>query len=200
MYGSFKKKDGEVLLQLKKHKSGIYYREDTSDLLSIRECNRNYKDVSVLDKVVLDLGSNIGGFSYIAAQNGAKAVYSFEPEPHNFSLLEFNLSSFNNCHVYDKVVTNSIEDSIQFYIGYGKGAPSLASTRNVRGRYGISVKNENFKRFVNKINPELIKIDIEGGEYDIISDIPDSCKEFGRFTGLQPLKEYKKGIEGAINT
>jgi thioredoxin 1 len=25
-------------------------------------------------------------------------------------------------------------------------------------------------------------------------------KEFGRFTGLQPLKEYKKGIEGAINT
>ena len=43
------------------------------------------------DAVVIDVGANIGYYSLLAAQAGA-TVYAFEPEPHNFDLLQRNVA------------------------------------------------------------------------------------------------------------
>jgi FkbM family methyltransferase len=133
--------------------------------------------VLVHDRVVLDLGANVGGFSHMAIRGGAKEVYSFEPEPHTYALLVKNIGNSNVVNVYNRVISNRSDEFVNFYVGHGMGSPSLASAEKVRGRRATIAKNQNFKTFVDIVQPHTIKIDIEGGEYGIVDDIPDSCDE-----------------------
>jgi FkbM family methyltransferase len=176
--GTFLSKTGIVSLPIKQHRSGLYYRDGIlSDLEAIRQCYQNYKDVQVVNRIVLDLGANVGGFSYMALTNGAKEVHSVEPEAHTYAMLVKNVENFTNVSTYNRVVSDSDEKLLSFYVGVGGTAPVLASTSKIRGRKRFDVVNENFKSMVDRIQPTTIKMDIEGSEYKIIKDIPDSCTE-----------------------
>jgi hypothetical protein len=89
-------------------------------------------------------------------------------------------------------MTSSTDKFVRFYVGFGRGAPSTASTEARRGRNCIPVKNENFKSFVDSIQPNTIKMDVEGGEYDLVLDIPDSCDELAlEWHGSTPSRKQK---------
>jgi FkbM family methyltransferase len=193
--GSFITKTGTLVSQLKTHHSGLLHRPEVVDLLSIQESFLNYKNLIVKDRIVLDAGANIGAFSYFAAKNGAKEIHAFEPEPHTYAMLVENVKNIPDnvsCILYNRALTNSVEEHIPFWVGYGRGGPSTATTEFRRGRNGIVAINENFKKIANEIQPNTIKIDIEGGEYNIVLDIPDSCDELAlEWHGSTPDRKRK---------
>jgi FkbM family methyltransferase len=176
--GTFKEKNGESTRKTMVHKSsGLMYRTELADLLSIRECMKNYKEVRVNGRIVLDLGANVGAFSYMASTKGCMEVHSYEPEEHTYAMLVHNVGNYDNVFTYNRAVTNKLDTDISFFVGHGNGAPSLASTITHRGREKRIVRNQQFLELVTRLQPNTIKIDVEGSEYDLVLDIPNSCDE-----------------------
>jgi FkbM family methyltransferase len=129
----------------------------------------------------LDIGAHFGYFTLIASEivgvNGK--VKSFEPTTKSYDLLRINTSDLRNTQIFQKAISNSLE-SITFY-----EFPNLHSEYNSSD---IS-QFENEEWFNNskptkvevetttidvltedgKFNPQIIKIDVEGAEYSVIS-------------------------------
>ncbi len=183
----------ECIIKLNPRNS-IWYRPGTFDLNSIRECRDNYSDIETSGKTVLDLGANIGGFARMALQKGAKKVIALEPCPHNFQLLEINAPAATNINA---AVSEENSKSVTFHYASSKRNSVSSSTKKRRNASGttISVPGISFRSLLEEHRPEILKIDIEGKEYDIldsISQIPDFVEIVGiEFHNTRsPYSEY----------
>lgn len=145
----------------------LYYREDTLDKYVINEM-KSYK-LDFENKVVLDVGANIGAFAKHAFDNKAYKVISVEPEPENFQLLTKN--KVNDLHILVEaaaVKDDSIKE-VKLYINdkKNKGAHSTLSKRRSNS---IIVKVISLSKLIEKYCPDIVKIDIEGGEFEMLLD------------------------------
>lgn len=119
----------------------------------------------------IDIGANIGYYSIMAAANGAKKVYAFEPHPVTFSRLKYNIT------------INRLEDIIlpfQFGIasqsGYDQlntyddlGASSMLKTQSNSNHITVPIKKlSEVIRENNLTKINSLKIDIEGMEYSVL--------------------------------
>lgn len=140
-------------------------REGTLDEYVIKEQEGCYGKLNFKDKVVLDLGANIGAFADFAIKHGAKQVFCYEPEDDNFRLLEENTKGLN-VECFKAAVIGGHEKEMDFNVNTlkNKGAHSLYISR---GRVTVKVKCVNFYEICEQHKPEILKIDIEGGEYHI---------------------------------
>jgi FkbM family methyltransferase len=144
---------------------GMYFREGTSDVFILGE-QRTYKPLIDLckGKVVLDLGANIGAFSNNVLKAGAKKVYAFEPEPENIEMIKkqkfYDSERFK---LIEKAVSNET-GTAEFYVN-GKTNKGAHSLRKRRGRDTIEVKTISLQEVIEKTNPDIIKMDIEGAEF-----------------------------------
>ena len=162
-----------------------YTRDGTSDKFIFREIilGNEYRHLNIeKGTVLLDVGMNIGLFTMKAARLGAK-VYGFEPDPENFQLAKANLR-LNGClsmegypedgnlALYEKAVTGTDEPVRSFSINLkkNKAAHSLVAKR---GRDSINVQCESFTSVLARVQPDIIKMDIEGGEYECIKSVTD---------------------------
>lgn len=114
--------------------------------------------------IVYDVGANIG-YHTTAFASKAKKVYAFEPNPHNYSMLQKNAASLSNVHLVNAAV------------GDHNGTTKI-------GDFDPEVETENFGMMkcgdegveVPLVSlddcgfdgPDLIKIDVEGYEYAVI--------------------------------
>ena len=93
MLGKHYSKDSEgntiiAEVELLQSKVGnLYYRPKTSDKTMLKESFSDYPTINCKDRVVMDCGSNIGGFILKACQDGAKSITSYEPEPLNLEFM-----------------------------------------------------------------------------------------------------------------
>lgn len=145
-------------------KNVVTLREDnSSDMYIIRELESCYGALKFDGRNVLDIGGHIGLFANYALLRGAKKVFSYEPEPNNFSYLVKN-SRNKSIYPTGAAVTGCNEKTLDFYVNKykNKGLHSLYVTR---GRDKIVVNAVNFYDILAKNNPSVLKIDIEGGEY-----------------------------------
>lgn len=127
--------------------------------------------------VVLDIGANIGVFSYRAEIRGASKIISFEPITPTFNCLIKNKS--NNSLVYKMAVGNkngwvdfSIPDDLS-NLGGGTSKNEVTMDRSVsltEKCYMINI-NEVFNDLVEKV--DFMKVDIEGGEVELLNAITD---------------------------
>ena len=126
--------------------------------------------------VVIDIGAHIGYYSLIFAKlvGPHGHVFSFEPEPSNFKLLEKNIkiNNYKNITIAQKAVSNKNTKS-NLYVGQqSSGAnrlyePKKKFTQDFKITEVDCLELDSFLPIVSsKIN--FIKIDIEGSEYNAL--------------------------------
>lgn len=128
--------------------------------------------------LVLDIGANSGLFSLLCVNKGVKKVYAFEPNKE--SLINLNSVTKNlNIEIVDKAVYTKDED-LKFYIDPTNTTIGSLSKEHLEIHASsleeVTVPAISLKTFIkeNKIDKiSLIKIDIEGAEYEIIDELED---------------------------
>ncbi|MGH8101032.1 MAG: FkbM family methyltransferase [Chthoniobacterales bacterium] len=147
------------------------------ELVFAKSYERALRHLSLLhaETTVIDLGGNIGLFSLLAAQRVPSATIEvFEPGPPNLRILEMNLLANpqmgKRIHVHREAVAGKSRVAKWFFDLDNPGGSSLFGT----GETGTDVKirslSDVVRQFAGRI--DLIKIDIEGAEYEIIEQTP----------------------------
>jgi FkbM family methyltransferase len=138
-------------------------------------CGENPKE-----DIIMDIGANIGCFAVYAGLKGFKKIYCYEPESSNFDLLKINASHLDNCELINKALLSSYssDDEIDFYIPKSRKNMGSCSAYIKGGRDKVSVSTINFKNELDRIKPNIIKMDCEGAEYDLLmTELPDCVKK-----------------------
>jgi FkbM family methyltransferase len=135
-----------------------------------RERQRAFSAALKRGDVVYDLGANVGFYSLLASVlvGPEGRVFSFEPNPRNLDLLHrhLKLNGVTNCSVLD-VAVSCLDGTANFDIGPNPSVGHLtAETQNT-----LSVRTVTLDGLVASGRlppPNVIKCDIEGGEYDAL--------------------------------
>lgn len=126
--------------------------------------------------VFFDVGAHVGFYSLLAMHLGAK-VTSFEPTQQTFQLLEQNTKSHAAIKIWNKAVSH-VDGEVTFY-EYDTQL-SENNTTNLQDEHAEHVKAvivpavtlDNYIKTHNTI-PKLIKIDVEGGELQVIKGMSE---------------------------
>ena len=145
----------------------------TSGLSFIRGDFEPYKTKAFLDSykpgmVLYDIGAHIGYFSIMAsAINQAKGqIYSFEPRPSNRAFFEKHaeLNGASDIKLFPYAVGDK-EGKVRFNTHAGSATGHVSESGN------IELDMINIDNWINtgKLpSPDYIKIDVEGGEIDVL--------------------------------
>lgn len=209
----------------------VVYRPGTSDVgliyeILLRDPKRaEYRvDPSVKPGVIFDIGANIGITALWLNRLYPRAkIFCFEPMPENLKLLQENTLGISEITV------------LPFGLGaLDTNAPIYPNIdRNNRGGYSLYRRETDPQNLGNSQNPEsfieirstarvlneldidkidLLKIDTEGSEFDILSDIPNSLLEncswvMGELHGIKTFETlallsryFRIGLKKAVNS
>lgn len=153
-----------------------YVREDTSDEFVVHEIfDGAYSKLNLRpEDVVVDFGLNIGMFTLYALNKGVSKIYSFEPDPDNFTVATSNLI-LNNIEPSRYTLNNFAvvgnDDDIRYFSVNQKKNKGAHSLIHKRGRNTITVNCININKVLNECKPSVVKMDIEGGEYECLPAI-----------------------------
>ena len=174
-------KGKSTLRSVSYHGHRIFYRSKTTDVIVVRdiltgsyhngEYYRLYEGIETLNatKGILDLGANIGTFAikYALLYPNIKII-AVEPEEENFKILQMNVKSFPNIipvcagvwshNTYLKVIARDT----------GAYGFKVEETNSTDGVEGISIDSLCKKYHVQ---PDVVKMDIEGSENAIFQHI-----------------------------
>ena len=139
--------------------SGIEYPERFCTLSGIKQ------------PIIVDIGANIGTFSLYAHRLNKQLkpiIYAFEPHPDNIKLTEVNFkrNDLLNYHLIQKAVSGS-DGNAQFDISGAFDSFKLSAKADKTIEVQ-TVKLSTFCATQNIKRIDLLKMDIEGGEYDVI--------------------------------
>jgi len=117
--------------------------------------------------IVFDVGANVGLYSLLASvfagENGK--VFSFEPLPENIYYLKkhIGLNNLKNVKVIEKAVSDKVS-TVRFNFGDNRSSGHISNDGE------IEVVTINLDEFIKEGNPlpDLIKMDIEGAEYEAL--------------------------------
>ncbi|MEM0134281.1 MAG: FkbM family methyltransferase [Thermoplasmatales archaeon] len=152
----------------------FYGSEENGDLPSTF-VGEDYRDLSVKDEVVIDIGANIGDTAVYFILNSAKSVIAVEPFELSFQSLIMNLK-LNNMDKRVRAIQAGIssKDSIiKIPIGYlsstlNKLNPTTAKDLHIEKSVEIPIFSlKGLLDFVGSVDP-VLKMDCEGCEYDVI--------------------------------
>jgi FkbM family methyltransferase len=126
-----------------------------------------YINAASLDETWLDIGAHIGIFTVPLAAK-VKKVIAFEADPENFELLKMNTAHLPNVEVYQQAVIGTNQSTVKFGRTDSRTMGHVA--RSNRGNF-IEVPAINFNSLITQ--DVCIKMDIEGGERDILDHLTD---------------------------
>ncbi|MCH7972146.1 MAG: FkbM family methyltransferase [Chloroflexi bacterium] len=133
------------------------------------------------DDLVLDIGANVGEVSGYYLDRGARVI-AFEPNPHARQVLELNLGSDPKMTIRNEAVgitsgTGRLylhENHLQDEVGWSTGGSLLATKSNVSEDF-IEVPVVDIIEVLQDLpSIKVMKIDIEGTEYELIEKVLDS--------------------------
>ena len=128
------------------------------------------------DDVVVDIGAYVGTYAKWCAEAGVRKVSAYEPTPFTCRVLRMNLQSFEFAEVHEvAVVGDKFEsDSVLLHISEGLGVTNGLVGRK-RGQSDVKVPVVKFSSAV--AGATVVKIDVEGAEYDYeFGALPDSVR------------------------
>jgi FkbM family methyltransferase len=137
-------------------------------------------DTYIIIIMYFDIGANVGKWS-IANINNCNKIIAIEASPKTFSKLINNVKSYNNVECLNFAVCNSDDKFISFFDSNADTISSLneqwlnsPSSRFYQYTNYKKIDCETIKldSLINKYGvPELIKIDVEGGEFEVIKSL-----------------------------
>ena len=163
--------------------------------------DEQYKWLDVKNRIVIDIGANIGDSAIYFALKGAKHVYAFEPYPYSYEIAMHNIK-LNR--LQDKIILlnkgcGRKEGKIKIDVSYKNfGGTDLKNFKNGTS-INITTLSEILKRF--EITEEaVLKIDCEGCEYGVLLEMKNS--DLRKFKQIQIEYHYgylniKKKLESA---
>lgn len=176
--------------------------------------------------VVLDVGAHVGFYTMLSSQLIGKSgqVYSFEPTPWTYTLLQKNTANLSNVVLNNKAVSDK-EEKISFKdYGPGYGAYNTAHRNgSTLKKQAVTIHTETVVLDTyckeKKIKPTFIKLDAEGYEYSILNGMnylleevrplvtlevagedewSDNCRKSIHFLMSRNYEPYEMDVEGKI--
>jgi FkbM family methyltransferase len=133
------------------------------------------------NSIVLDLGAHHGEFSKNIYNLYNCKIYSFEPVQHNYNQCKVNLQDYEGIKLYKLVLSNE-NGTCDFFVAGESSSIYIGSTI---GEYEIETKKIDEFLDENGINKvDLIKMNIEGSEYELLEYIIKN-NFIDRFENLQ---------------
>jgi len=171
---------------------------------------KTVKEIVNEGDIVVDVGANIGIYSLILSKLvGEKGrVYSFEPDPDNFSLLLKNMKENNikNVIMVNKAISDK-EGKQNLYLNKDNSAfHSLIRYNNNLFEKSIEVGTTTLDNFFSNLNKKVnfIKMDIEGYEGDALKGAKELLKKSGKIKIIiefspEIIKNSNFGIKNLLN-
>jgi FkbM family methyltransferase len=136
--------------------------------------------------IVIDCGASVGDVTALFADKGA-AVFSYEPNPHAYSILSKRFENTKNVKCINSAVhtTDGIsklyfhENSSEDPLKYSTGSSLKSEKTNVDCDDFAEVPTVDLAKFIKKIkkatgkNVCVLKVDIEGAECELIQHLID---------------------------
>jgi FkbM family methyltransferase len=131
---------------------------------------------------VLDLGANIGSFSLFAAKS-ADRVYAFEPEKSNYEQLlkNIDINGAKNIIPIKKAVGGKSGSTLLYKSARNTAICSTAVEFSDTTEAVDVVTLSDAMKLCAVDHIDLLKIDIEGSEYDLFENVASA--ELARFLG-----------------
>ncbi len=129
-----------------------------------------YIELKTDQPVIIDCGSNVG-FSvlYFKLKFPNAKIIAIEANKETFDVLSENIKQFNNVTAYNCFASNVSDSSVDFYTkGVGDVTSSLVSDRG--GAIHNVVKSVSINSLVGNSSIDILKMDIEGGEFAIFNE------------------------------
>lgn len=151
------------------------------------------------EPLIFDCGANIGlTIIYFKWLYPNSVIYAFEPDKITFELLKKNVeqNNFSNVHLFNSAISNK-NGQVEFFVDNENPGSLLMSKfkeRNNKDKTIVdSISLTNFIRDKRLKNIDLVKMDVEGSEFEVIEDLyeNDLLKEINKF-----YIEYHHKIEG----
>jgi len=119
----------------------------------------------IFNKDIIDIGANIGFFSVLAAELGAKQILAVEPHPKNFDYLVSNVFKYKNILPVNFAVSKSGVIKVKTNL-----EKQMVWTEKEQNGTVYSFTLENIIEFLPSMDMLniVMKIDIEGSEYEIL--------------------------------
>jgi len=162
-------------------KRGVLCRIGTMDEYVVSECWRSYDTLPVKDRIVIDIGANIGAFTRWALEHGARRVVALEPEQSNHVCLCRNIFDQDSYKTLTYNACAALEDGeTDLWLAPSSKNPGNTSQTPRRGRFKEEhVKTINVHHLMKKWDVQSVKMDCEGAEYEVgwPDLMPDSVKD-----------------------
>ena len=159
--------------RLRGTEAAVYLRHRTRDVDILAEIftEGSYQPPTPVEPLlrgplrILDLGANVGLFALYALQRWlGSTVESFEPDPGNYAVLERTAAPHRRWRIHEAAVSNHARP-IRFAVGqYAEGRAAVEEDDTT------TVPCADLFSFVGAQRFDLIKMDIEGGEWPILTD------------------------------
>ena len=135
------------------------------------------KKIIKKNSTVIDIGANIGYFTLLLAKlvGPDGKVFSFEPDPNNFSILEKNvkINGYSNVILTQKAISDKTETTKLYLCKYSNGMHRIYQSEICEGH--VEIESSKLDDFFENVkfngNIDFIKIDTEGSEVKVIRGI-----------------------------
>ena len=118
--------------------------------------------------IIIDIGANIGIFAASCSQKNIDHCYCFEPMPQNFQYLKKNISQLDDFQKFT-LVQQAISPHKEIYVGEHQDKttpyPEKEKTNNCITLDTVKLVDFTQENKIEKV--DFIKMDIEGGEWDV---------------------------------
>lgn len=193
-----------MITQIKHNKTGLWLPEGSGSENAIKEAYllKDYGGLPSLvdftDAVVMDCGSHIGAFSVRALEEGAKFCYCYEPMPQSAESIDLNLPKESHETIVAALSTEAGET--EFHVREDRlisGSLIHKGANHKRWNYTtVPVKIVSFTDEIKRVQPDIVKMDIEGSEWDILTEPLPDCVET---LFIEIHKLYSKGTQVAYD-
>ncbi len=167
----------------------IYLSSHPEDIVTavVVFCKHDY-GTDFAGKNIIDIGANIGTFSLFAALKGAKKIVAIEPGQEAFDTFKRSIAANNLQNVITPIfaaATAHDGDSMRF--------PTRSSPNNTanENEHSIAIHTVSLATIIQShfTAIDLLKIDCEGGEYDILYNATEAT--------LKLIKQIRMELHGA---